>query len=243
MKNDEEKLIKLIININEVKEAEFNSIDNQVDISYIISFSEFLNKEFSVENLTEEILIEINKIDTDIFTNEKYLYDFYKNNKIRKIIAEYKNKHNKNSEKLLFDKEMVKKYLKESYLLINYVSLKKEDVLNYIKINEKVLYLLNSNFIDKEILLKSLKINKRVALILDEVDKENYFPIKNYYLKTKRNDFLKDKEIYDEYINDIIELLKEDISLYINLSKEAKNDNKIKEVVSKIDKKYLAFNN
>lgn len=52
MKNDEEKLIKLIININEVKEAEFNSIDNQVDVSYIISFSEFLNKEFSVENLT-----------------------------------------------------------------------------------------------------------------------------------------------------------------------------------------------
>ena len=128
-------------------------------------------------------------------------------------------------------------------MLINYVSLKKEDVLSYIKINEKVLYLLNSNFIDKEILLKSLKINKRVALILDEVDKENYFPIKNYYLKTKRNEFLKDKEIYDEYINDIIELLREDISLYINLSKEAKNDNKIKEVVSKIDKKYLAFNN
>lgn len=75
------------------------------------------------------------------------------------------------------------------------------------------------------------------------MDKENYFPIKNYYLKTKRNEFLKDKEIYDDYINDIIELLKEDISLYINLSKEAKNDNKIKEVVSKIDKKYLAFNN
>ena len=39
MKNDEEKLIKLIININELIEAVFNSIVNHVDVSYIISFS------------------------------------------------------------------------------------------------------------------------------------------------------------------------------------------------------------
>ena len=66
MKNNEEMLINLIIKINEIKESEFYSMDNQVDVSYIISFSEFLNTEFSVEKLTKDILIEINKIDTDI---------------------------------------------------------------------------------------------------------------------------------------------------------------------------------
>lgn len=243
MKNNEEMLINLIIKINEIKESEFYSMDNQVDVSYIISFSEFLNTEFSVEKLTKDILIEINKIDTDIFTNKKYLYDFYENNKSRAIIAKYKKEHANSKGKLIFDKELIKKNLKKSYMLIKYVDLKKEDVLSYIKINENVLYLLDSNFIDKETLLKSLRLNKRVALILDEVDKDNYFPIKNYYLKTKRREFLNDKEIYNIYINDIIELLKEDVSLYINLSKEAKDNNKIKRVVSKINKKYLAFNN
>lgn len=243
MKNNEEMLINLIIKINEIKESEFYSMDNQVDVSYIISFSEFLNTEFSVEKLTKDILIEINKIDTDIFTNKKYLYDFYENNKSRAIIAKYKKEHANSKGKLIFDKELIKKNLKKSYMLIKYVDLKKEDVLSYIKINENVLYLLDSNFIDKETLLKSLRLNKRVALILDEVDKDNYFPIKNYYLKTKRREFLNDKEIYNIYINDIIELLKEDVFLYINLSKEAKDNNKIKRVVSKINKKYLAFNN
>ena len=85
MKNDEEKLIKLIININELKEAEFNSIDNQVDVSYIISFSEFLNKEFSAENLQTKniymIFIKIIKLEKlllniriNIITIEKNYY-------------------------------------------------------------------------------------------------------------------------------------------------------------------------
>lgn len=70
-------LINLIIKINELKEAEYDSPED-VDISYIISFSDFLNTNFSKEMMSDDILSKINSIDTDIFTNEKYLYEFYK---------------------------------------------------------------------------------------------------------------------------------------------------------------------
>ncbi len=66
----------------------------------------------------------------------------------------------------------------------------KEDICDYLKENEKVFYLLNSDFVDTDILLKSLKINKKVALILDEENKENYYPVRNYYLKTNKKYFL-----------------------------------------------------
>lgn len=235
-------LINLIIKINELNEARFNSLED-VDISYIISFSDFLNTNFNREMMTEDLLSKINNINTDIFTNEKYLYEFYKNNPIRLIIAQYKNEHKNIKNELLFDKNTILKYLDKSYELIKYVDLKKEDVCDYIKVNEKVTYLLDKDFIDKDILLKSLKINKKVALILDEDNKENYYPVRNYYLKNKRMDFLNNKEIYDTYIDDIIELLKEDISLYINLSDLSKNDERIIETVRKIDDRYISFSN
>ena len=235
-------LINLIIKINELKEAEYDSPED-VDISYIISFSDFLNTNFSKEMMSDDILSKINSIDTDIFTNEKYLYEFYKNNPIRLIIVQYKNEHKDIKSRLLFDKNTILKYLDKSYELIKYVDLKKEDVCDYIKVNEKVLYLLSKDFIDKNILLESLKINKKVALILDEDNKENYYPMRNYYLKNKRTDFLNDKEIYDIYIDDIIELLKEDISIYISLSDLSKNNNRVIEAVRKIDDRYISFSN
>lgn len=232
-------IIKIIIRISEVKEAELDSLD-RVDISYILSFSDFLNELFIDNDLTEEILYKINSIDTDIFTNKKYLYDFYKNNPIRKKIENYKKNH-KEKEKLIFTKEEILKYLSECYELIEYVDLKKEDICDYIKVNEKVLYLLNSKFINKDILLKALKTNKKVALILDEEDKEGIYPKRKYYLKTKKHEFLRDENIYEIYIKDIIELLKKDISLYIKLSDIAKKDKDVILFVRQKDKKYLAF--
>lgn len=232
-------IIKIIIRISEIKEAELDSLD-RVDISYILSFSDFLNELFIDNDLTEEILYKINSIDTDIFTNKKYLYDFYKNNPIRKKIENYKKNH-KEKEKLIFTKEEILKYLSECYELIEYVDLKKEDICDYIKVNEKVLYLLNSKFINKDILLKALKTNKKVALILDEEDKEGIYPKRKYYLKTKKHEFLRDENIYEIYIKDIIELLKKDISLYIKLSDIAKKDKDVILFVRQKDKKYLAF--
>lgn len=232
-------IIKIIIRISEVKEAELDSLD-RVDISYILSFSDFLNELFIDNDLTEEMLYKINSIDTDIFTNKKYLYDFYKNNPIRKKIENYKKNH-KEKEKLMFTKEEILKYLSECYELIEYVDLKKEDICDYIKVNEKVLYLLNSKFINKDILLKALKTNKKVALILDEEDKEGIYPKRKYYLKTKKHEFLRDENIYEIYIKDIIELLKKDISLYIKLSDIAKKDKDVILFVRQKDKKYLAF--
>lgn len=232
-------LIKIIIKVSEIKEAEFDSLDG-ADISYILSFSEFLSETFIDNELTEELLYKISCINTDVFTNKKYLYDFYKNNPIRKRIVDYKKTH-KDKDKLIFKKEKILEYLSECYELIKYVDLKKEDVCDYIKENEKVLYLLNSKYINKDILLKALKINKKVALILDEEDKEGIYPKRKYYLKTKKHEFLKDENIYEIYINDIIELLKKDISLFIKLSDIAKNDKRIISFVKQNDKKYLAF--
>lgn len=226
--NNDELLVKLIVLINKVEESYIDIID-EIDVYYINYLCNFLNENFTNDNLSFELLEKINMINTDVFTNEKYFNDFYRYNYIRLVIAEYK-KHHRCNKKLLFNKNLILKYIDKCYKLINYVELTKEDICLYIKENEEVLYLLDSKYIDKEILIKSLKNNKKVALILDE---EECYLIRECYLK--------DKEIYNLYIDNIIKLLKEDIKIFPYLSTIARNDNKVKKEISKMDKRYLLF--
>ena len=221
-----EKLIELI-----------NYIDNNFDyidvndlymdpnnVEYFNKFSDILDN----INLDDNMLHMISKLDKrDIFYLE--IGAKFSNNINRKRIVEYLDNDN-----ILFDFELVKKYVKDNYKLVNYLK-DKSKILELVDLNEKVILLLPVEYLTEDFVLNNMNKSNFITEIFLGLygDNNNLYNSSMFYKNNRDINSLLYKQS-KKYIDD-------DCYIFIHSSELVKNNKDISKYVISIDPKFRHY--
>lgn len=200
--------------------------------------------------LDKNILTYIKSINYQIFINEKYFNEKFKNNENRIYIE--KNINNCDEKKLYFNFNLIKKYITNNYCLFNFLDNPNEKEIEELAIlNPNILYL--SLKINNKMLCNILNKNYKASAILDgyivlsnsdTCDDQFYvddYAYKDSYITKNKTKFLKNKNIYNLYINCLKKYLSDDVLNYIHLSSYARNSVELAKYVLSINPNLLVY--
>ena len=228
--NDQIKIIKLIIEIDKIVEDEYFDCDLYSSLfeEKFDNFSDKLNEIFD-NGLNDNILNMINKLKYKnifkIYNGEKYI-----NNDIRIQIEKYID----DNSALYLDYEFIKDNIIDDYKLGQYIK-DKSKLVDLVEYNEKVLLIMEGKYLTKELIetqiLKSDFVSK---VFLGIYGKNNDIYIYSEFYKDIKNI----DNILFEQLEDV---LRKDLLLYINSSKIVKQNKKIQELIVSIDKRMKSY--
>lgn len=245
IKDKYELLLKLILKIEAAYQLFFYDEFND----YYLCLDEImiLLDELKLNN---NDLCYLKNINHQIFIDRKYFNNKFENNKHRLFIE--KNINNCNEKKLNFDFDLIKKYITNNYYIFNFLDNPSEKEIEELAIlNPNVLYLVLK--IHNKMLLNVLKKNYKASAILDGyivldcndtcgdqfyVDDYAY---KDSYITKNKTKFLKNKNIYNLYINCLKKYLSDNVLIYIHLSSYARNSIELAKYVLSINPKLLVY--
>ena len=200
--------------------------------------------------LDKNILTYIKSINYQIFINEKYFNEKFRNNENRVYIE--KNINNCDEKKLYFNFNLLKKYITNNYYIFNFLDNPSEKEIEELAIlNPNVLYLVLK--INNKMLLNVLKRNYKASAILDgyivldcsDASSDQFYvddyAYKNSYITKNKTKFLKNKNIYNLYINCLKKYLSDNVLNYIHLSSCARNSIELAKYVLSINPKLLVY--
>lgn len=200
--------------------------------------------------LNNNDLCYLKNINHQIFIDRKYFNNKFENNKHRLFIE--KNINNCNEKKLNFDFDLIKKYITNNYYIFNFLDNPSEKEIEELAIlNPNVLYLVLK--INNKMLLNVLKRNYKASAILDgyivldciDASSDQFYvddyAYKNSYITKNKTKFLKNKNIYNLYINCLKKYLSDNVLIYIHLSSYARNSIELAKYVLSINSKLLVY--
>lgn len=200
--------------------------------------------------LNNNDLCYLKNINHQIFIDRKYFNNKFENNKHRLFIE--KNINNCNEKKLNFDFDLIKKYITNNYYIFNFLDNPSEKEIEELAIlNPNVLYLVLK--INNKMLLNVLKRNYKASAILDgyivldciDASSDQFYvddyAYKNSYITKNKTKFLKNKNIYNLYINCLKKYLSDNVLNYIHLSSCAGNSIELAKYVLSINPKLLVY--
>lgn len=200
--------------------------------------------------LNNNDLCYLKNINHQIFIDRKYFNNKFENNKHRLFIE--KNINNCNEKKLNFDFDLIKKYITNNYYIFNFLDNPSEKEIEELAIlNPNVLYLVLK--INNKMLLNVLKRNYKASAILDgyivldciDASSDQFYvddyAYKNSYITKNKTKFLKNKNIYNLYINCLKKYLSDNVLNYIHLSSYARNSIELAKYVLSINSKLLVY--
>ena len=200
--------------------------------------------------LNNNDLCYLKNINHQIFIDRKYFNNKFENNKHRLFIE--KNINNCNEKKLNFDFDLIKKYITNNYYIFNFLDNPSEKEIEELAIlNPNVLYLVLK--INNKMLLNVLKRNYKASAILDgyivldciDASSDQFYvddyAYKNSYITKNKTKFLKNKNIYNLYINCLKKYLSDNVLIYIHLSSYARNSIERAKYVLSINSKLLVY--
>ena len=200
--------------------------------------------------LNNNDLCYLKNINHQIFIDRKYFNNKFENNKHRLFIE--KNINNCNEKKLNFDFDLIKKYITNNYYIFNFLDNPSEKEIEELAIlNPNVLYLVLK--INNKMLLNVLKRNYKASAILDgyivldcsDASSDQFYvddyAYKNSYITKNKTKFLKNKNIYNLYINCLKKYLSDNVLNYIHLSSCARNSIELAKYVLSINPKLLVY--
>lgn len=200
--------------------------------------------------LNNNDLCYLKNINHQIFIDRKYFNNKFENNKHRLFIE--KNINNCNEKKLNFDFDLIKKYITNNYYIFNFLDNPSEKEIEELAIlNPNVLYLVLK--INNKMLLNVLKRNYKASAILDgyivldciDASSDQFYvddyAYKNSYITKNKTKFLKNKNIYNLYINCLKKYLSDNVLNYIHLSSCARNSIELAKYVLSINSKLLVY--
>lgn len=200
--------------------------------------------------LNNNDLCYLKNINHQIFIDRKYFNNKFENNKHRLFIE--KNINNCNEKKLNFDFDLIKKYITNNYYIFNFLDNPSEKEIEELAIlNPNVLYLVLK--INNKMLLNVLKRNYKASAILDgyivldciDASSDQFYvddyAYKNSYITKNKTKFLKNKNIYNLYINCLKKYLSDNVLNYIHLSSCARNSIELAKYALSINPKLLVY--
>lgn len=200
--------------------------------------------------LNNNDLCYLKNINHQIFIDRKYFNNKFENNKHRLFIE--KNINNCNEKKLNFEFDLIKKYITNNYYIFNFLDNPSEKEIEELAIlNPNVLYLVLK--INNKMLLNVLKKNYKASTILDgyivldciDACSDQFYvddyAYKNSYITKNKTKFLKNKNIYNLYINCLKKYLSDNVLNYIHLSSCARNSIELAKYVLSINPKLLVY--
>lgn len=240
-----EKFIKLILKIEAAYELFFYDEFND----YYLCLDEIMILLDELK-LDKNILTYIKSINYQIFINEKYFNEKFKNNENRIYIE--KNINNCDEKKLYFNFNLIKKYITNNYYLFNFLDHPNEKEIEELAIlNPNVLYLALK--INNKMLCNILNKNYKASAILDgyivlsnsdTCDDQFYvddYAYKDSYITKNKTIFLKNKNIYNLYINCLKKYLSDNVLNYIHLSSHARNSVELAKYALSINPSLLVY--
>lgn len=245
IKDKYELLLKLILKIEAAYQLFFYDEFND----YYLCLDEImiLLDELKLNN---NDLCYLKNINHQIFIDRKYFNNKFENNKHRLFIE--KNINNCNEKRLNFDFDLIKKYITNNYYIFNFLDNPSEKEIEELAIlNPNVLYLVLK--INNKMLLNVLKRNYKASAILDgyivldciDASSDQFYvddyAYKNSYITKNKTKFLKNKNIYNLYINCLKKYLSDNVLNYIHLSSCARNSIELAKYVLSINPKLLVY--
>ena len=226
------KIIELINAIDEIFTDELLLYDQNYE-NNIVVFDQFSYKlsEIFREGLNNELLEMILKLDSKkVF--KIYGSDIYINNNIRKEIENFIDKN----EKLYLDFDLIINHITENQKLAKYV-FDREKLLEFLKLNEKVISFIDSKYLTKTLVLNNMKKSNFTSLVFLGIhgNDSQLYKYSSFYKE--------DKEINELLYNQLKDILIKDYSLYIGASDLVKSNNKINDLIVSIDPRMSAYIN
>lgn len=245
IKDKYELFLKLILKIEAAYQLFFYDEFND----YYLCLDEIMILLDELE-LNNNDLCYLKNINHQIFIDRKYFNNKFENNKHRLFIE--KNINNCNEKKLNFDFDLIKKYITNNYYIFNFLDNPSEKEIEELAIlNPNVLYLVLK--INNKMLLNVLKRNYKASAILDgyivldciDASSDQFYvddyAYKNSYITKNKTKFLKNKNIYNLYINCLKKYLSDNVLNYIHLSSCARNSIELAKYVLSINSKLLVY--
>lgn len=245
IKDKYELFLKLILKIEAAYQLFFYDEFND----YYLCLDEIMILLDELE-LNNNDLCYLKNINHQIFIDRKYFNNKFENNKHRLFIE--KNINNCNEKKLNFDFDLIKKYITNNYYIFNFLDNPSEKEIEELAIlNPNVLYLVLK--INNKMLLNVLKKNYKASAILDgyivldcsDASSDQFYvddyAYKNSYITKNKTKFLKNKNIYNLYINCLKKYLSDNVLNYIHLSSCARNSIELAKYVLSINPKLLVY--
>ena len=226
------KIIELINAIDEIFTDELLLYDQNYE-NNIVVFDQFSYKlsEIFREGLNNELLEMILKLDSKkVF--KIYGSDIYINNNIRKEIEKFIDKN----EKLYLDFDLIINHITENQKLAKYV-FDREKLLEFLKLNEKVISFIDSKYLTKTLVLNNMKKSNFTSLVFLGIhgNDSQLYKYSSFYKE--------DKEINELLYNQLKDILIKDYSLYIGASDLVKSNNKINDLIVSVDPRMSAYIN
>lgn len=226
------KIIELINAIDEIFTDELLLYDQNYENNIVLfdQFSYKLNEIFR-EGLNNELLEMILKLDSKkVF--KIYGSDIYINNNIRKEIEKFIDKN----EKLYLDFDLIINHITENQKLAKYV-FDREKLLEFLKLNEKVISFIDSKYLTKTLVLNNMKKSNFTSLVFLGIhgNDSQLYKYSSFYKE--------DKEINELLYNQLKDILIKDYSLYIGASDLVKSNNKINDLIVSVDPRMSAYIN
>ncbi len=245
IKDKYELFLKLILKIEAAYQLFFYDEFND----YYLCLDEIMILLDELE-LNNNDLCYLKNINHQIFIDRKYFNNKFENNKHRLFIE--KNINNCNEKKLNFDFDLIKKYITNNYYIFNFLDNPSEKEIEELAIlNPNVLYLVLK--INNKMLLNVLKRNYKASAILDgyivldciDASSDQFYvddyAYKDSYITKNKTKFLKNKNIYNLYINCLKKYLSDNVLNYIHLSSCARNSIELAKYVLSINPKLLVY--
>ena len=245
IKDKYELFLKLILKIEAAYQLFFYDEFND----YYLCLDEIMILLDELE-LNNNDLCYLKNINHQIFIDRKYFNNKFENNKHRLFIK--KNINNCNEKKLNFEFDLIKKYITNNYYIFNFLDNPSEKEIEELAIlNPNVLYLVLK--INNKMLLNVLKRNYKASAILDgyivldcsDASSDQFYvddyAYKNSYITKNKTKFLKNKNIYNLYINCLKKYLSDNVLNYIHLSSCARNSIELAKYVLSINPKLLVY--
>lgn len=245
IKDKYELFLKLILKIEAAYQLFFYDEFND----YYLCLDEIMILLDELE-LNNNDLCYLKNINHQIFIDRKYFNNKFENNKHRLFIE--KNINNCNEKKLNFDFDLIKKYITNNYYIFKFLDNPSEKEIEELAIlNPNVLYLVLK--INNKMLLNVLKRNYKASAILDgyivldciDASSDQFYvddyAYKNSYITKNKTKFLKNKNIYNLYINCLKKYLSDNVLIYIHLSSYARNSIELAKYVLSINPKLLVY--
>ncbi len=245
IKDKYELFLKLILKIEAAYQLFFYDEFND----YYLCLDEIMILLDELE-LNNNDLCYLKNINHQIFIDRKYFNNKFENNKHRLFIE--KNINNCNEKKLNFEFDLIKKYITNNYYIFNLLDNPSEKEIEELAIlNPNVLYLVLK--INNKMLLNVLKRNYKASAILDgyivldciDASSDQFYvddyAYKNSYITKNKTKFLKNKNIYNLYINCLKKYLSDNVLNYIHLSSCARNSIELAKYVLSINPKLLVY--
>lgn len=227
----DEKLLNIIISAKKIYKHFF--YDEFEEVDWLISKTNILLDETIIDNIGY-----LKNINTEIFTDEEYFSESFKNNKYREYIE--KNINNVKVKDIKFNYELIIKYIEEDYEIFNYLGdVTQDQILELGKRNPNILLLLDN--ITEELLIKLLQNNYLTALVIDGDILESDIEYKKSYIYLHKENYLRNSKICNLYIKGLKKYLDNDIFNYIHLSDFAKNSVELAKYVLNINPKLLVY--